>query len=141
MMFKELLDNPSRIEPGPLQKTARQQFPAVVGKSHLKQHTSGSDVPTSGKYTIIGIATYSPLELQLLDDLDATYPQWGSTGMVAVFDLMECSDLGDARKHLPIFATVKQTPVVAIWDDGRLIASQTGLRMTREALQGAGFLK
>jgi hypothetical protein len=139
-MFTELLDNTKPpIEPGPLQTRARKQFPSVVRKSHLKLYLPGSQVPSSRKYALIGIATYSSLELQLLDELEATYPQL--SGEVAVFDLMGCSNLCDIRDHLPMFAVVRQTPVVAIWDKGRLIASQTGLRMTREALQSAGFLK
>ena len=139
-MFSELLDNKkSLVEPGPLQTRARKQFPSVVQKSHLKPYMPGSEIPSSGKYAILGIATYSPLELQLLDDLEAISPQW--VGEVAVFDLMECSDHCDMRNHLPMFAVIRQTPVVAIWDKGELIASQTGLRMTREALQNAGFLK
>ena len=32
-MFHELLDNPNRIEPGPLQAAARKQFPDVVRRS------------------------------------------------------------------------------------------------------------
>jgi hypothetical protein len=140
-MFHELLDNPNRCEPGPLQSAARRRFPSIVQKSHLGQRDPGDAIPSSGKYAIIGIATYSPDELRLLDEVETAYPRWGTTSRVAVFDVMECKDMEDVKKHIPAFATVVQTPVVALWDGGKLVSAQTGLRMTREVLQDAGLLK
>jgi hypothetical protein len=140
-MFRELLDNPTRLEPGPLQRDVRHRFPSIIQKSHLEQHVPGSPIPNSGKYIVIGVASYSRDELRLLDDLDAAYPEWANASRVGVFDVLDCKDMNDMRRHLPIFMMVAQTPVVALWDNGNLVASQTGLRMTHEVLQSAGFLK
>jgi hypothetical protein len=140
-MFHELLDNPNGREPGPLQADARRLFPSVVKTSHLEQRVPGGPVPCGGKYVILGVATYSRDDLRLLDDLEAAYPQWEKTWKVAVFDVLECKDMAEMRRYLPPFVMVTQTPAVALWDGGKPTASQTGLRMTREALQNAGLLK
>jgi hypothetical protein len=100
----------------------------------------GDAVPNSGKYIILGVATYAPDELRLLDEVEATHPQWEKTAKVVVFDIMECKDMVEVRRYVPPFAVVAQTPVVALWEGGKLVASQTGLRMTREVLQNGGLL-
>ena len=139
-MFHELLDNPKRCEPGPLQSDARRLFPSLLQTSHLEPRLAGSPVPGTGKYAIIGIATYSRDELALLDEVESAYLQWGKTFKVVVFDLMECKDMEDVKKHVPPFAEVAETPVLALWDSGKPVEMQTGLRMTREGLQKAGLL-
>lgn len=140
-MFHELLENTQRLEPGILQADVRKRFPSTVQKSHLEPHVPGSTVPRSGQYVVIGVATYAPEELRLLDDMEAAFPQWGKTSKVAVFDVLDCKNMDDMRRHLAPFMIAKQTPVVALWNNGKLIASQTGLHMTHEVLRGAGFLK
>ena len=131
-MFHELLDNAGRLEPGPLQTAARQRFPSIVKRSHLERRVVGDPVPCNGKYIIIGIASYSPRDLRLLDEVDAAYRLWKDVAKVAVFDLMECRDRNDVERFLLNSADVKQTPVVEIWDGGQLMTFQTGLpRRTR----------
>jgi len=97
-------------------------------------------VPSAGKYVVLGIATYSPEELQLLDDLEAAHEQWERSSKVVVFDVMACRDMNEMREYVPPFRVVVQTPVVALWDGGKLVESRTGLRMTRELLQNRGLL-
>jgi len=142
-MFHELLNNSKSNprEPGPLQSDARSQFPLIVKNSHLEPRLPGSPIPASGKYVIIGVATYSRDELRLLDEVEAAFPQWEKTAKVVVFDVMECKDMDEMRQFAPPHVVVAQTPVVALWDQGESVASQTGLRMTREVLKDAGFLK
>jgi hypothetical protein len=140
-MFRELLDNVGRLEAGPLQSAARQRFPLIVKKSHLERRVVDDPVPCDGKYIIIGIASYSPRDLRLLDDVDAAYALWKDAAKVAVFDLMECRDMNDVGRFLLNAVDVRQTPVVEIWDDGQLVTFQTGLPMTHKVLQNAGLLK
>jgi hypothetical protein len=140
-IFRKLLDNPGRTTPGILQESARNSVPSVVRASHLKAHVSGACVPTSGTYTVLGVATYSPLELELFDEIEVSYQRWGDRAEVTVFDLSGCDDIRDVMDHLPSVAVTKQTPLVAIWADGKLVNSQSGFRMTREALERIGVLK
>jgi hypothetical protein len=141
IMFHELLANAGRLEPGPLQTAARQQFPSIVKKSHLERRVVGDPVPCDGKYIIIGIASYSPHDLRLLDEIDAAYALWKDVAKVSVFDLMECRDMNDVGRFLLNAVDVRQTPVVELWDDGQLVTFQTGLPMTHKVLRNAGFLK
>jgi hypothetical protein len=152
-MFRELLDNPNRIEPGPLQAAARKQFPDVVRRSHLEFFKVGQHAPYNGKYALIGIAVYSPKELELLDAIDAAYSDWRGTAKVAVFDLMECKDPRDALEHyfppppyglgplLFVPRLVPQSPIVGVWDGAVLKAIETGLHDAQKLLRNEGLLK
>jgi hypothetical protein len=147
-MFHELLDNPNRIEAGRLQAAARKQFPDVVQRSHLELFKAGQHSPYSGKYALIGIASYSPRELQLLDAVDAAYPDWRDIAKVAVFDLMECKDPRDVLEHYllyqltsPSIRFVPQSPIVGIWDGAVLLALETGLYDTQKLLRNERLLK
>jgi len=150
-MFHQLLDNPNRIEPGPLQAAARKQFPDVVRRSHLDFFVAGQHPRHSGKFVLIGIAVYSPRELQLLDAVDASYPDWRGIAEVAVFDLMECKDPRDVLEYyLPGppyrlsslgFRSVPQSPIVGIWDGAVLSALETGLYDTQKLLRNERLIK
>jgi hypothetical protein len=139
-MFHELLENPTGREPGPLQANARQLFTSVLERSHLKPRLPGAPVPDEGEYVILGVASYSPDELQLLDEVEAVHHQWAASSKVAVFDLTTCKGMTDMKGYLPPLSVVAQSPVVALWDRGKLIASTTGLHMTRELLRNRGLL-
>lgn len=142
-MFRELLDNPSRREPRDLQSEARQQFPGVVKRSHFESRLPGDPIPSIGKYIVIGVATYAPDDLKLLDDVDATYPQWQAQFKIAVFDMLECKSLCDVQNYVPSpsFMAVVQTPVVAFWDKGSPLALNVGLHKSREILRQTGVLQ
>lgn len=141
-MFQELLDNPRPIEPGCLQTHARQQFPAVVRISHLRRRVADEPTPAASesRYVILGIASYAPDELRLLDELESSHPQWHGQWQVAVFDLMECTSPAEVQRFAPQSAAVVQSPAVEIWEGGRLLEANSGLRSTREALRKHGIL-
>jgi hypothetical protein len=139
-MFYELLNNPSGSEPGHLQADARQRFPFIVRKSHLKERIPGP-IPGAGKYVILGIASYSRDELKLLDEVEASHSNWEQDFKIVVFDVMDCKDMVDITEYAPPFSAVTQTPIISLWEGGRPVNSKTGLRMTRETLQGAGVLR
>jgi hypothetical protein len=150
-MFRELLDNPNRIEAGPLQAAARKQFPDVVRRSHLDFLAADQHPRNSGKYVLIGVAVYSPKELELLDAVDTAYVDWRDTAKVAVFDLMECKDPRDVLEHYfappprrlgpHFFRSVPQSPIVGIWDDAVFMAIETGLYDAQKLLRYEGLLK
>jgi hypothetical protein len=139
-MFHELLDN-TGLDPGTSQSAARQKFPLIVTSSHLDRRMLDDPVPVDGKYIIIGIASYSPLGLRLLDEIEAAYGLWKDVATIAVFDLMECKNVNDVWRFLQKNHDVRQTPAVEIWDGGEFITFKTGLPATREVLRKAGVLK
>jgi hypothetical protein len=151
-MFHELLENPNKIEPGHLQASARKLFPDVVRKSHLELFTRGQSFPQHGKYVLIGVAVYSPKELQLLDAVDAAYSQWRNISQVAVFDLMEYKDRYDLQMHFlspPMyqpnprfyFRFIPESPVVGLWDGSVLTSLETGFYGAEKLLRNEGFLQ
>lgn len=143
MMFHELLNNPTRREPGPLQIDARKEFQNVIKQSHFEQRLPGAPIPNTGKYIIIGVATYAPDDLKLLDEVDATHAQWRGEFKIAVFDILQCKDKDDVQNYVPSrsFMPVIQTPVVAYWEQGSPLAMQVGLHKTREMLRQTGVLR
>jgi len=154
-MFHELLDNPNKIEPGKLQADARKDFPGAVRGSHLKLFRKGHCLPHPGKYVLIGVATYSPEELELLDQVNAAHTDWPSSGTVAVFNLLECQNPCQVLEyygHPPLppstgtsgrdsFGQPLQSPVVGIWDGPQFIALVAGLHEAQRLLREQQFLK
>jgi hypothetical protein len=141
-MFKELLSNPKRTEPGLLQRHARMQFPSVVGSSHLLQRKPDDPIPksTGSKFVIIGIATYAQEELGLLDRLENSHSLWESQWQVAVFDVAEWQSSADARRYVTQIPVISQTPILETWIDGNIVDTKAGLRMVQESLQKSGLL-
>jgi hypothetical protein len=140
-MFKELLNNPKKIEPGQLQKDARMQFPAALCSSHLKQRQANAPIPTSGSnFVIIGVATYAQEELGLLDRLENSHSLWEHQWEVAVFDVMEWMSSADAHRFVSQTAGVTQTPILEMWIDGKVVDTKAGLRMVQELLLKSGLL-
>jgi hypothetical protein len=141
-MFKELLSNPNKIEPGQLQRHARMHFPSVISASHLQQRKPDGPIPKSSesKFVIIGVASYAQEELALLDRLENSRALWEHQWEVAVFDVTEWTSLADAHRFVPHTAAVTQTPVLEIWIDGKVVDAKTGLRMVQESLQNSGLL-
>lgn len=142
-MFHELLANPNGREPGTIQSEAGKEFPNAIRRSHLEQRVSGTPIPNTGKYIVIGVATFAPDDLKLLDEVNATYPEWRGEFKIAVFDMMQCKDICDVQNYVPspAFVPAIQTPVVAFWDKGSPLATQVGLHKTREMLRQTGVLK
>jgi hypothetical protein len=118
-MFKELLSNPKKIEPGLLQRHARVEFPTVVDSSHLQQRKPDDPIPKSigSKFVIIGIATYAQDELGLLDRVENSHSLWEHQWQVAVFDVSEWQSSADARKFVTQIPVIAQTPILEMWID------------------------
>lgn len=141
-MFKELLSNPNKIEPGHLQRHARIQFPMVVAASHFQQRKPGDPIPSAigSKLAIIGIASYAPDELGLLDRVENSHALWEHAWQVAVFDVSEWQSSADARKFLTQAQVPLQTPVLEMWIDGKKVDGKAGMHAVQESLQKSGLL-
>jgi hypothetical protein len=142
IMFKELLDNPLKIEPAQLQANARTQFSALVRSSHLEHRKPDDPIPkfSGSKFVIIGIASYAQEELGLIDRVENAHSLWEHQWQVAVFDLMEWEKSGDAKRYLTQIPVVVQTPVLEMWIDGKIVETKAGFRMVQESLQKFGLV-
>lgn len=136
--FAELLANPANRSAADIQSDAEREFSNRVSGSRLVARKANGISP-SGRSVILGVASYSPNELQMLDEMDA------SDGIarfdVQVFDVMNCRSHDDFGRFIPDAPKrVEQSPVVGVYEDGQLVRFETGLHCVRETLNRLGLL-
>jgi len=139
--FAELLVNSRGRMPGDVQAEAAREFCCRVRKSRL--YLRRPDEPlASGTVVVLGVASYSPEELTLLDDIDARYDHRPpDITRVDVFNVLDCHSQQDFQKFLPgSQSDVHQTPVLGIWIDQQLQSIVTGLAAVRKTLASLGML-
>lgn len=125
--FSELLNSSSDPAPGQQQQRAAEQFPSLVQSSHMKLWQPGRDLPLNGAEVVwIGVASYSVLDLELLDAIEAKLTREGQNETIYLFDLSAFPDFKDFEKVLPGIGSVYQTPVVGSWNDGVLKEKLSG---------------
>jgi hypothetical protein len=126
--FSSLLKYRKGRSPADAQRKARQDFPARVSQSRLKQRSPGQSIPGTGRHFILGVATYSVAELELLDNLEDFLVKAEPGAIdVQVFDVLACKTMGDFAAFIPGIDAVYRTPVIGVISDGKLIDQATGL--------------
>jgi hypothetical protein len=133
--FADLVANPEGRWPAEVQSEAEREFSHRVKQSHFGLRQRGVEAP-AGLYVVIGVATYSQPEMDLLDELEASHATWRRHGVkVDVFNVLNCKSHQDFQDYLPGFTGhVLQTPIVGIYQDGSLWQVVTNLRAGRKAL-------
>lgn len=109
--------------PGEEQGEAQKRFPGLVETSRLHLWMPGDDIPKRGKRFLIGAATYSLIEMYILDALNE-WLEREPTVKVDVFDLSAYS-LDEIAGYIPN-AQAKSSPVLGIWSDGQFVRSLEG---------------
>ena len=134
--FSSLLNYVQGRQPGEAQASARSDFPNRFCRSRLKLRKPDSRIPVTGDRFIIGVASYSPEELSLLDQLEKSLNN-GTSGAieVEVFDVLNCSNPKDFEKYIPGIDGVYRTPLIGVIHDGQLVARATGLEEVVETLR------
>ena len=126
--FTSLLKYRRGKPPGDAQKKAQQDFPRKVAQSRLKLRKAGEPLPVSGRLFIIGIASYAPAELKLLDQLEDVLSRAAPKMIdVEVFDVLSCKEKGDFGGFIPGINGVYRTPILGVISNGTLIDQATGL--------------
>jgi hypothetical protein len=69
--FSNILMLRSGDNPAEAQIQARLRFPSEVGQSRLSLRRPSTPIPLTGTLVVVGVATYSRQDLDLLDDVDA----------------------------------------------------------------------
>lgn len=126
--FSSLLKYRKGKSPADAQAKAHQDFPGRVSRSRLKLRLPGEPVPGTGRHFIIGVASYSAPELELLDKLEAFLGQGEPEAMdVEVFDVLACKAMSDLAAFIPGIDGVYRTPIIGVISEGKLIDQATGL--------------
>ena len=80
----------------------------------------------SANRVLVGIATWSRDDLDLLDRLHAAAATGERQMVIDVFDVDDCDRFADFEQYVPGIGHVFQTPVVGIWREGVLTSAGWG---------------
>ena len=122
--FASLLSASS--SPGLQQVAARAQLPSMLAVSNLRFWSPSLPISANGERALVGIATWSLYDPQLLDRLQATLACCNRQTIIDIFDVDACKSLDDTERYVPGIGRVFQTPVVGVWRDGVKISSAWG---------------
>lgn len=134
MKFSKLLQRELASNPGEQQRQAVKQFRVAVESSRFKPWALKNVGSETGKRLVMGIATYVPAELALLDDINERLCNGSGSIGVEVFNVLDCANQNDVNIRVPGIACAHQTPIVALWQDGEFCQSEQGAK-ARELLQ------
>ena len=99
------------------------QFRSIVPLGKLRLWSPGDPVPSEGNRLLIGVATWSPYDMKLLDAVSETRPPHL---LVDVFTVTDFVSPGSFEPYVPGIANVFHTPVVGLWFNGRLVEKASG---------------
>jgi hypothetical protein len=134
--FSDLLMFRPGDNPADIQQQARLRFPTIVAQSKLSLRHSMAPASQTGTHVILGVASYSRPELELLDEIDASLSSGnGRPTQVDVFDVLDCPQMSDFAKLSPGLQVAHQTPVLGVMVDGKLAQSVAGLPQVEEVLR------
>jgi hypothetical protein len=131
MRFSELLNYADHAGagfagPGNAQREARRRFPAVAREHGQVVGGAGRPRPRPGTHVVIGVAAgYAVLDLELLDDLSAAL-RARSDERIELLDSSGSEHGADLESLVPGSISTGQTPIVAVWDAGRLVRAEAG---------------
>jgi len=140
--FSDLLAQQPGRSVGEIQADAAQKLGAMLRSAGIPVREPDGRIPLQGRHLILGVASFSTVDLQLLDELaQALDGSRADAQRVAVFDLQQCRDQHDVARYLPgAFGPVWNTPVLGIWDNGSLARRIDGVAGCRQMLQQEGLL-
>jgi len=97
----------------------------ALSQSRLHYWTLGDDVASTSRRTLIGVAPYSTYDLKLLEALNELSLDPISE-RIDIFDVLACHSQEDFEKYISAIGKVYQTPVVGIWQNGKLVQRDSG---------------
>jgi hypothetical protein len=121
--FHDLFRQPTRrVGSGFPPDRRRELFPGFVERSPKLHLWTNQPVPAQGSFLLIGVATWSGYDMNLLDLIEETQ----DNGVhVEVFDVDSVLSPDDLSRLIPGISFL-QTPFVGYWVDGKLIESASG---------------
>jgi hypothetical protein len=140
--FAALLTHQSGRSVGEIQVDAGRKLGPLLATVGIPLREPNQPLLTHGRQLVLGVASFSTHDLQLLDEIAQAWDQSSTAGArLAVFDLQQCRDQEDVARFLPgEFGPVWNTPVLGVWDDGALTQRIDGVAECRQMLQREGLL-
>jgi hypothetical protein len=139
--FVDLLQNGEGQSVADQQAYASQQLPILLSGTNLHRWSPGQAISAKGLRMLLGVAPYSPLDLQLLDLLNEKMSAANNSSIqIDVFNVLECPTMEDFSRYIPGISRVYQTPVVGIWKNGVLVEQAWG-RAARDLISRVLDLK
>jgi hypothetical protein len=125
--FRLFMDAASRPGLNNDPEWADRQFPPLVAGGPLRLWRPGMTVAEKGTRLLIGVATWSGYDMRLLDLIaEAKRANPHEESIVEVFNTADCRRMSDFREYIPTVPDVLQTPVLGVWQDGRLQEAHQG---------------
>jgi hypothetical protein len=148
--FMTLFWSHRELSPGEQQRAIAREFPQAVAQGPMVWWSENQ--PPVRRRLVIGAATYSRYEMRMLDLVEeALARQNAQRGQAAasvpanlpaealalqrvpppalrveVFSTLDCLSQSEFEKYVPGIEPVLQTPVVGLWEDGKLRETATG---------------
>jgi hypothetical protein len=135
--FSSLLEGPGT--PGEQQAAAREQLRSMLAQSKLRYWSPSMAFSLQGERILIGVATWSVFDLNLLDCLQEALSRGSRQTVIDVFDADDCKALDDFEPYIPSIGRVFQSPAVGIWRDGESVLSAWGFA-GRQLLKEIGLV-
>src|SRR5207244_428451 len=129
-------------QPARSQADAAERFTRLVAASRLLLWQSGDPIWSEGRRILLGVMTASMYDMRLLDVLDAAVAT-GETGTdrVEVFNWQSITSEAEQDRYVPGVGFVFHTPVIGMWEHGRLTATSSGPEARDALLSHYGLLE
>jgi hypothetical protein len=123
--FHDLFRQPTRMAAGSFPADRRPDlFPGFVERSpRLHLWSPGDPIADTGPRLLIGVATWSGYDLNLLDVIEEAP---AGPVHVDVFDVDSIHSAEDLFRFVPGLAVATTTPFVGLWQDGKLQQAASG---------------
>lgn len=137
--FKSLLSPLPGEMPADTQRRAAADFAATLsanfdGRVALREASDG--IPSSGRFIVLGVATWSLHDLGLLDELTRELKSAAvDRARLAAFDVSACESAAELERFVPGAGAVDCTPVVGVYANGKLVSVAIGLPESIGALR------
>src|SRR5262249_2718711 len=133
--FTELLTESAGMGPAEQQAYILSRLPTCAQERGVRVWTPEDGIPTRGRRFLIGVTQYSLRDLDLLDSVCETLKGY----QLDMFVLSQCKSQSEIEDFIAGIGPMYHSPAVGVWEDGRLIASGSGLKAI-QLLAGYGVV-
>lgn len=107
-------------------QAADRELPAFIQRSPFRIWAVGDPIPRRGVFVLLGVATWSGYDMQLLDTLQEAMSRRGDHPDVALFNAGALKSMEAFNDYIPDLPFVFHTPAVGVWRDGVLTERAEG---------------